>query len=208
MTNSRVLLHRKSAKNHFYDETRQTGMSVENLLSGSVRTSGADGIVIAWSESPRGRKHIFDSSSVPLSAVDEKGFSVRSADGLFDVRTDFSAGGDGTLVKRVGIRASRDVFLHSVTVDSLPAGRRLGARGSPSPPSSHPRRSGEARGSPSTPAISSWGWKVPSATTASRKAECAASITRQDRFPRLRRVASTPRRPPSWARGRAPRPAP
>lgn len=121
MTNSQVYGAEKVLKTIFYDETRQTGMSVENLLSGSVRTSAADGVVIVWSESPRGRKHIFDSSSAPLSAVDERGFSVRSADGLFDVRTDFSAGGDGTLVKRVGIRASRDVFLHSVTVDSLPA---------------------------------------------------------------------------------------
>ena len=121
MTHSQVYCTDKLRKNLFFDETRCVGARVENLLSGRSVDIGADKVVIVWSESGRGKKRTFDTTSGELLSVDSDGYAVRSADGLFEVRVSFSEGYDGTLQKRVSMHASRDVFLHTVTTEVMPA---------------------------------------------------------------------------------------
>lgn len=121
MTHPHVYGTDKLKKTLFFDETRCVGARVENLLSGRSADIGADRVVIVWSESGRGKKRTFDTSCGKLVSVDAEGYAVRSADGLFEVRVSFSEGYDGTLRKSVGVRASRDVFLHTVATEVMPA---------------------------------------------------------------------------------------
>ena len=121
MTHSQVYCTDKLRKNLFFDETRCVGARVENLLSGRSVDIDADKVVIVWSESGRGKKRTFDTTSGELLSVDSDGYAVRSADGFFEVRVSFSEGYDGTLQKRVSMHASRDVFLHTVTTEVMPA---------------------------------------------------------------------------------------
>lgn len=86
MTHSQVYCTDKLRKNLFFDETRCVGARVENLLSGRSVYIGADKVVIVWSESGRGKKRTFDTTSGELLSVDSDGYAVRSADGLFEVR--------------------------------------------------------------------------------------------------------------------------
>lgn len=135
MTKRHVYKTKKISKTVFFDGSAQAGVRIENLVTHSVRTFPADKVVIVWSETGRGRKRVFDTSSARVSHADEKGFSVQSGDGLFEVRTDYLEGGDGTLEKRVSLRAARDVFLHCITTDSLPS---QGEREFSAPPLRHP----------------------------------------------------------------------
>ena len=121
MTHSQVYCTDKLRKNLFFDETRCVGARVENLLSGRSVDIGADKVVIVRSESGRGKKRTFDTTSGELLSIDSDGYAVRSADGLFEVRVGFSEGYDGTLQKRVSMHASRDVFLHTVTTEVMRA---------------------------------------------------------------------------------------
>lgn len=120
MTHSQVYGTEKLRKTLFFDGECCVGARVENLLAGSSRTLPTDKSLIVWSETPLGKRHVFDCSLAPVTA-DAEGQTVRDADGLFEVRITYSEGGDATLLKRVEVRASRDVFLHSVTVDAMPA---------------------------------------------------------------------------------------
>lgn len=86
MTHSQVYCTDKLRKNLFFDETRCVGARVENLLSGRSVVIGADKVVIVWSESERGKKRTFDTTSGEFLSVDSDGYAVRSADGLFEVR--------------------------------------------------------------------------------------------------------------------------
>ena len=119
MTNSIVYTSDKVRKTILYDKERQLGVRLENLVCGSVRTAPADKTVIVWSENRRSSKHTFDTSSAPLFDADERGHEARDA--LFCVRTRYEQGADGALIKRVSVQASRDIFIHSVTVDALPS---------------------------------------------------------------------------------------
>ena len=121
MTHSHVYGTEKLRKTLFFDKKRCIGARVENLLSGRSADIGADRVVIVWSETRRGKKRTFDTTSGELLSVDSDGYAVRSADGLFEVRVGFSEGYDGTLQKRVSMHASRDVFLHTVITDVMPA---------------------------------------------------------------------------------------
>lgn len=86
MTHSQVYCTDKLRKNLFFDEKRCIGARVENLLSGRSTDIGADRGVIVWSESERGKKRTFDTTSGELLSIDSDGYAVRSADGLFEVR--------------------------------------------------------------------------------------------------------------------------
>ena len=86
MTHSQVYGTDKLRKTLFFDKTRCVGARVGNLLSERSVDIGADKVVIVWSESGRGKKRTFDTTSGELLSVDSDGYAVRSADGLFEVR--------------------------------------------------------------------------------------------------------------------------
>ena len=120
MPKNQVYCAEKLRKTLLFDGDRQIGARIENLVAGTSFPIPADKTVIEWSESPRGRKRVFDCSLARVTGVDGGGYSLADDGGLFSVRIDFSAGADGTLLKTVSLSASRDVFLRSVTADAFP----------------------------------------------------------------------------------------
>ena len=119
MPKNQVYCAEKLRKTLLFDGDRQIGARIENLVAGTSFPIPADKTVIEWSESPRGRKRVFDCSLARVTGVDGGGYSLADDGGLFSVRIDFSAGADGALLKTVSVSASRDVFLRAVTADAF-----------------------------------------------------------------------------------------
>lgn len=68
MTHSQVYGTEKLRKTLFFDGECCVGARVENLLAGSSRTLPTDKSLIVWSETPLGKRHVFDCSLAPVTA--------------------------------------------------------------------------------------------------------------------------------------------
>ena len=60
MPKNQVYCAEKLRKTLLFDGDRQIGARIENLVAGTSFPIPADKTVIEWSESPRGRKRVFD----------------------------------------------------------------------------------------------------------------------------------------------------